>query len=102
MPVTISDPAEIRAQFCRWQFRVLLAAIVGYALFYFVRANLPMAMPDMNKSLGIDNEKLGLFLTLNGVLYGVSKFANGVIGDRTNARAMMVVGLAGSAMLNIF
>ena len=39
-----------------------------------------MAMPDMKKSLGIDNEKLGLFLTLHGVLYGVSKFANGIMG----------------------
>jgi sugar phosphate permease len=81
---------------------VLLASIVGYALFYFVRANLPMAMPDMKKALGINNAKLGLFLTLSGVLYGVSKFANGYLGDRSNARAMMVVGLAGSAVLNIF
>ena len=60
-----------------------------------------MAMPDMKKSLGIDNEKLGLFLTLHGVLYGVSKFANGIMGDRANARVMMVFGLAGSAVLNI-
>jgi sugar phosphate permease len=81
---------------------VLLASIVGYALFYFVRANLPMAMPDMKKALGVNNAKLGLFLTLSGVLYGVSKFANGYLGDRSNARAMMVVGLAGSAVLNIF
>jgi len=81
---------------------VLFSTIVGYALFYFVRGNLPMAMPAMNTTFGIDKEKLGLFLTLNGLLYGVSKFANGFIGDRANARAMMVVGLAGSAALNIF
>jgi len=59
-------------------------------------------MPAMKMTLGIDNEKLGRLLTLNGVLYGVSKFANGFMGDRANARAMMVVGLAGSALLNIF
>jgi len=59
-------------------------------------------MPDMKKSLGINYENLGLFLTLNGVLYGVAKFANGYLGDRSNARAMMVAGLAGSALLNIF
>jgi OPA family glycerol-3-phosphate transporter-like MFS transporter/OPA family sugar phosphate sensor protein UhpC-like MFS transporter len=81
---------------------VLFSTIVGYALFYFVRQNLPMAMPAMSKTPGFDKEKLGLFLTLNGLLYGVSKFANGFIGDRANARAMMVVGLAGSAALNIF
>jgi len=61
-----------------------------------------MAMPDMKKSLGVNNQNLGVFLTLSGLLYGVSKFANGYLGDRSNARAMMVVGLAGSAVLNIF
>jgi OPA family glycerol-3-phosphate transporter-like MFS transporter/OPA family sugar phosphate sensor protein UhpC-like MFS transporter len=92
---------EIRTRFRRWQFRVLLSTIVGYAIFYFVRQNLPMAMPAMHTTMGIDNEKLGRLLTLNGLLYGVSKFANGYLGDRANARAMMVVGLAGSAMLNL-
>jgi OPA family glycerol-3-phosphate transporter-like MFS transporter/OPA family sugar phosphate sensor protein UhpC-like MFS transporter len=81
---------------------VLLSTIVGYALFYFVRQNLPMAMPAMNTTLGINKQNLGLFLTLHGLLYGVSKFANGFLGDRANARAMMVVGLAGSALLNIW
>ena len=80
---------------------MLFSTIVGYALFYFVRQNLPMAMPAMNKTLGINKENLGLFLTLHGLLYGVSKFANGFLGDRANARAMMVAGLAGSAVLNI-
>jgi OPA family glycerol-3-phosphate transporter-like MFS transporter/OPA family sugar phosphate sensor protein UhpC-like MFS transporter len=80
---------------------VLFSTIVGYALFYFVRQNLPMAMPAMNTTLGIDKVNLGRLLTLNGLLYGVSKFANGFIGDRANARAMMVVGLAGSAVLNL-
>lgn len=98
--MTISDPAEIRAQFRRWQFRVLLATIIGYAIFYFVRVNIPMAIPDMKKSLGINYSLLGLFLTLSGVLYGFSKFINGYLGDRSNARTMMAVGLAGSAVLN--
>jgi OPA family glycerol-3-phosphate transporter-like MFS transporter/OPA family sugar phosphate sensor protein UhpC-like MFS transporter len=100
IPVATTDPAEIRVQYRRWQFRVLCATIVGYALFYFVRQNLPMAMPAMKKSLGIDYKYLGLFLTLNGVLYGVSKFANGYLGDRSSARAMMTAGLLGSAAVN--
>jgi len=38
----------------------------------------------MGQELGITKEKLGLFLTLHGVLYGVSKFANGFLADRSN------------------
>ena len=81
--------------------RILLWTIVGYAMFYFVRKNLSVAMPAMEAQLGIGKSQLGLFLTLHGLLYGVSKFANGVLGDRRNARWFMVIGLLGSAMLNI-
>jgi OPA family glycerol-3-phosphate transporter-like MFS transporter/OPA family sugar phosphate sensor protein UhpC-like MFS transporter len=101
-PVTVTDPAEIRALFRRWQHRVLFCTITGYAIFYFVRKNLSIAMPVMATALNLNKEQLGLFLTLHGVLYGVSKFANGFIGDRANARVMMVTGLVGSAVMNIF
>jgi OPA family glycerol-3-phosphate transporter-like MFS transporter/OPA family sugar phosphate sensor protein UhpC-like MFS transporter len=55
-------------------------------MFYFVRKNLSIAMPVMGQDLGITKTDLGLFLTLHGLIYGVSKFANGIIGDRVNAR----------------
>lgn len=58
-------------------------------------------MPSMSKNLNVDSEMLGRILTINGVIYGLGKFANGIFGDRAHARAMMVVGLAGSAILNI-
>jgi sugar phosphate permease len=44
---------------------------------------------------------LGLFLTLHGVLYGVSKFANGFFGDRSNVRTFMAAGLFLSAAVNV-
>lgn len=101
MPVTLTDPAEIDREFGRWRWRLLITTMVGYALFYFVRKNLSVAMPVMGKDLGITKADLGLFLTLHGLLYGVSRFANGFFADRSNARTFMVVGLASSALLNI-
>jgi len=100
--VTIEDPAEIRAQYRRWQFRVLFLTISGYATAYLLRGNLSVAQPVMGNALYIDKDVLGLFLTLNGLLYGLSKFINGFLGDRANARAMMVTGIVVSAVLNIF
>src|SRR4051812_44371505 len=70
-------------------------------MFYFVRKNLPIAMPMMEQQLHITKTSLGTFLTINGLLYGVSKFANGIIGDRVNARYFMAIGLVCSAALNI-
>lgn len=100
--VMLSDPAEIKARYRYWQNRILISSIIGYALFYFVRKNLSVAMPAMSKDLGISKSDLGLFLTLHGVLYGLSKFFHGFVGDRANARTMMATGLLLSAVINIF
>lgn len=100
-PVTASGADEIKAGFRIWQRRVLISSIIGYATFYIVRKNLSAAMPVLEQDLHISKESLGLFLTLHGVLYGISKFANGFLGDRSNARSMMVVGLVASAGMNI-
>ena len=97
----ITDPVAVRQGYRRWQWRVLLSTLIGYATFYFVRKNLSVAMPFMERDLGISKSGLGLFITLHGVLYGVSKFANGFFGDRCNARAFMVVGLVASAVMNL-
>ncbi len=101
-PVTLTDPAALRHSLNSWQTRVLISSIIGYATFYFVRKNLSVAMPVMEKDLGISKTSLGLFLTLHGVIYGLSKFSNGFLGDRCNARSFMVVGLVGSALMNVF
>ena len=97
----LQDPAEIKAQYRYWQRRILFSTIVGYAMFYFVRKNLSVAMPAMSRDLGIEKADLGLFLTLHGLLYGVSKLANGFVGDRANARTFMAAGLILSAGVNI-
>ncbi len=97
----IRDAAKVERQYAYWRQRILYASLIGYAVFYLVRKNLPVAMPVMEKTLGIDKELLGVFLTLHGVLYGVSKFANGFLGDRTNPRWFMALGLLLSAAMNI-
>jgi OPA family glycerol-3-phosphate transporter-like MFS transporter/OPA family sugar phosphate sensor protein UhpC-like MFS transporter len=98
----LRDPGEIKAQYRYWQRRILFSSIVGYAMFYFVRKNLSIAMPGIGHELGISKADLGLFLTLHGLLYGVSKFANGFLGDRCNARVFMATGLILSAIVNVF
>ena len=60
VPVTLTDPALVKAKHRAWEYRMMVATIIGYATFYFVRKNLSMAMPVMEKSLGIDKAGLGL------------------------------------------
>jgi phosphoglycerate transporter family protein len=96
-----SQPESVAARFRYWQTRTLFATMVGYAAFYFVRKNLSIAMPAMQQDLGVSKSDLGLFLTLHGLLYGVSKFVNGLWGDRANARRFMTAGLLLSAAANV-
>ena len=96
-----TDPQVVAQRYAYYRPRILVWSIVGYAMFYFVRKNLSMAMPGMSEDLGISKADLGGFLTLHSLLYGVSKFANGIVGDRANARTFMALGLLCSAVLNI-
>lgn len=40
-------------KFKYWQTRTIVATMIGYAMFYFVRKNLSIAMPAMQTDLGI-------------------------------------------------
>lgn len=99
---TPTASADVAAKFRYWQYRTLIATMFGYAAFYFVRKNLSFAMPAMQADLGITKADLGLFLTLHGLLYGLSRFVNGMWADRANARYFMVAGLLLSVGANVF
>src|SRR5665213_704696 len=75
--ILVTDPAEIRVQFKQYQRGILLSTIIGYACFYLVRKNIGFALPGLHKEFGITKSAFGMFLTLHGLTYGVSKFANG-------------------------
>ena len=45
--------AEESKRFKYWQRRTIIASMIGYALFYFVRKNLSIAMPGMQEDLGV-------------------------------------------------
>ena len=68
---------SIKKKYNYWQWRTLIILMIGYALFYFVRKNFSIAMPALKSELGLDETQLGIFLTLNGIVYGVSRFING-------------------------
>ena len=98
---TITDSAELNKRYRYWRTRIMYTTMIGYIMFYFVRKNISIAMPAIEADLGITKAELGLFLTLHGVLYGVSKFVNGFWGDRANPRYFMALGLILSATMSL-
>ena len=76
-----------------WQTRTIVVTMIGYALFYFVRKNFSFAMPGLAAEYGISNTSFGIILAVVGLVYGLSRFVNGLIADRMNARYHMSLGL---------
>jgi len=83
-----------------WQWRTLIATMVGYALFYFVRKNFSFSIPGLSAEYGITKTSFGIIMTLVTIVYGVSRFLNGFVADRVNARYHMAIGLMLCALAN--
>ena len=60
-----------------WQMRTIIATMIGYALFYFVRKNFSFAIPGLTAEYGISKTSFGIIMTAVGLVYGFSRFLNG-------------------------
>ncbi|MBP5374594.1 MAG: MFS transporter [Bacteroidales bacterium] len=92
---------QTKHSFKYWQWRVIVCSMIGYAVFYFVRKNFAFAMPNLGEEYGITNTSFGIILSLVGIIYGLSKFVNGIIADRAVARWHLAIGLAVCSVCNL-
>ena len=83
-----------------WRVRILYSSLIAYAAFYLVRQNFSMAIPAMMEEYGYTKSQLGLIGTYFSIVYGVGKFINGYISDRSNARYFLSIGLFCSAIMS--
>ena len=95
------DDPSVGSRFGRMQWRMLFATMVGYTLFYFMRKNFSFAMPGLQQDCGISKSMLGNFLFWGGIVYGLSKFVNGMVGDKVNPRRMLCFGLLACSLVNV-
>ncbi len=88
-------------KFKHWQWRVIICSMIGYAMFYFVRKNFSFAIPLLQAEYpSITKAHFGAIMSAGGIIYGVSKLINGIIGDRTNARWHLAIGLGVCVAVN--
>ena len=85
----------------RYEWKTIAILIIGYSLYYFVRKNFSISIPAMEASLGLSKAQIGIFLTLNGLIYGLSRFVNGFLSDRFSSRVIRATGLGLSAVVNL-
>ncbi|MBS0656371.1 MAG: MFS transporter [Verrucomicrobia bacterium] len=73
----------------------------GYALFYFTRKSLSLAMPGLTLDLGFSKAELGFLGSILAITYGFSKFFSGILSDRSSPRYFMAFGLMITGVINI-
>ena len=92
---------QTEKRFKVWQWRTIIVTMLGYAFFYFVRKNFSFAMPGLAAEYGISNTSFGIVMTIVGLVYGFSRYFNGILADRMNARYHMSFGLALCALASL-
>jgi OPA family sugar phosphate sensor protein UhpC-like MFS transporter len=97
----IQDKEQVKTDYQFWRIRILYSTFIGYALYYFTRKSFTFAMPGLIEDLGYDKGQLGLLASILSITYGVSKFASGIISDRSNPRYFMALGLFLTGVCNI-
>jgi len=97
----INDPEVVKEDYRYWRYRILYSMFIGYAFYYFTRKSFTFAMPGLMEDLHFDKGQLGLLGSVLYITYGISKFASGVLSDKSNSRYFMSFGLIMTGILNI-
>jgi OPA family sugar phosphate sensor protein UhpC-like MFS transporter len=97
----IKDPKEIEREYRYWRLRIFYSIYLGYACYYITRKSFTAVMPALGADLSLSNAQLGLISTIFSIVYGVSKFVNGIVSDRSNARYFMAIGLILTGVVNL-
>jgi MFS transporter, OPA family, sugar phosphate sensor protein UhpC len=98
----IEDTAVVNKSYKYWRIRTFYAMYIGYAFYYFTRKSFTFAMPALQLELGLSKLELGLLGSILSLSYGASKFLSGMLGDKSNPRYFMSVGLILTGIFNLF
>lgn len=79
-----------------WGFLGLL-----YTSFYMCRYNLPLANKSISDQYGYSHAQMGQIITAWMIAYAVGQILNGLLTDRMGGKPAMLIGAAGTIIMNI-
>jgi len=99
-PVTMSEE-EVKKTYSHFRWRIFYSSFIAYVVFHICRKNIAVALPAMGADLHLSNTELGILGSTLYVTYGIGKFINGVLADKSNVRTFLPTALILSAICNI-
>lgn len=95
------DSAQVPQTYKRYRIQMMTSIFLGYATYYIVRKNFSLAKPYLISEMGLSTFDVGLIASGLSFAYGLSKFAMGILSDRSNPRYFLAAGLILSGLLNL-
>lgn len=96
----IQDEKLVKKNYKYWRIRTFYGMYIGYIFYYLTRKSFTFAMPSMLDQ-GFTLSELGILGSILSITYGFSKFLSGIIGDKSNPRYFMSLGLMLTGVCNI-
>ena len=96
----MTDAEKIRLQE-KWQKKILLFCWLTYALSYFCRTNLSIALPKMSETFHWSTVSAGMIGSVFFLSYGFGHLVNGLLGDKMPIKKFMLFGLLGTSFCNL-
>lgn len=97
----IQDKEKVDKMYSHFRWRIFYSSFIAYVIFHICRKNIAVALPSMGDALNLSNTQLGLLGTSLYVTYGIGKFINGMLADRSNVRTFLPSALILSAVCNL-
>ncbi len=98
---TIQDKEKVDKMYSHFRWRIFYSSFIAYVVFHLCRKNIAVALPSMGEALHLSNTELGLLGSSLYVTYGIGKFVNGVLADKSNVRTFLPTALILSAVCNL-
>ncbi len=98
----IQDKEKVDKMYSHFRWRIFYSSFIAYVVFHLCRKNIAVALPSMGEALNLSNTELGLLGSSLYVTYGIGKFVNGVLADKSNVRTFLPTALILSAICNLF
>lgn len=92
---------EIKKTYSHFRWRIFYSSFIAYVVFHICRKNMAVALPSMGEALHLSNTELGLLGSSLYITYGIGKFINGILADKSNVRTFLPTALILSAICNL-
>jgi OPA family sugar phosphate sensor protein UhpC-like MFS transporter len=96
----IQDLEQIKKEYKYWSIRAFYGMYVGYAFYDLTRKRFTFAIPSLVEE-GSALAQLGILGSIFSITYVVSKFISGIMGNRSNPRYFMAIGIMLTGVFNM-